>query len=73
MSKNVIIFGVDMRLSVHIDHIGKHILFLGIGPTLENATLSAEAQHSINFSRSNKKLCLSLYHSFLFVNATKLY
>ena len=62
-----------MRLSVHINHIGKHILFLGIGPTLENATLSAEAQHSINFSRSNKKLCLSLYHSFLFANATKLY
>ena len=39
--------------------------------------LSAEAQHSINFSRSNRRFCLSLHYngsnSFLFANATKMY
>ena len=38
---------------------------------------TAEAQYSINFSRSNRKFCLSLHYnggnSFLFVNATKIY
>ena len=40
------------------------------------STLSAEAQYSINFSRSNRKLCSNLYYngsnSFLLVNATKI-
>ena len=31
--RNVIIFGVDMSSSVHIDNKGKDILFLGGGPT----------------------------------------
>ena len=39
--------------------------------------LKAEAQYSINFSRSNRKFCFSLYYngsnSFLFVNTTKKY
>ena len=57
----------------------KDILGLGIGPTqrLDGTTLSAEAQYSINFSRSNTKFCLSSDYngsnSFLFVNATKIY
>ena len=33
LGKNVIIFGVDMSSSVHIDNKGKDILILGIGPT----------------------------------------
>ena len=37
----------------------------------------AEAPYSINFSRSNRKFCLSLHYtgsnSFLFLNATKIY
>ena len=33
MGKNVIIFGVDMSSSVHIDNKGKDILILGKGPT----------------------------------------
>ena len=33
VGKNVIIFGVDMRSSVHIDNKGKDILILGKGPT----------------------------------------
>ena len=57
----------------------KDILFLGKGTTqeLDDTTLTGEAQYSINFSRSNRKFCLSLYYNgsnnFLLVNATKIY
>ena len=46
MSKNVIIFGVDMSSSVHIDDKGKDVLILGIGPRqgLNDTALAAEAQ-----------------------------
>ena len=79
IGKNIIIFGVDMSSSVHIDKKGKDILILRKGPTqgLNDTTLTAEAQYSINFSRSNRKFGLSLHYngsnSFLFVNATKIY
>ena len=68
-----------MSSSVHINNNKKDILILGIGPIqgLDNTTLTAEAKYSINFSRSNKKFCLSLHYnrsnSFLFLNATKTY
>ena len=68
-----------MSSSVHIDNKIKDILFLGKGLTqeLDDSTLTAEAQYSINLSRSNRKFCLSLHYngsnSFLFVNATKIY
>ena len=77
MVKNVVIFGVDMISSVHIDDKKKDILILVIGPThgLDDTTLTAEAQYSINFSRSNSNFCLSLHYnwssSLLFVNARK--
>ena len=85
MGKNVIIFGVDISSSVHIDNKKKDILvmnildILGKGSTqgLDDTALTEEAQYSINFSRSNAKFCLSLHYngsnSFLFVNATKIY
>ena len=59
IGKNVIIFGVDMSSSVHIDNKKKDILILGKGPTqgLNDTTLSVEAQYSIDFSRSNRKFC----------------
>ena len=59
MGKNDIIFGVDMSSSVHIDNINKNILILGKGPTqgLDNTTLTAEIEYSINFSRSQRKFC----------------
>ena len=59
MGKNVIIFVVDMRSSVHIDNKKKHIFTLGISPTqgLNDTMLSTEAQYLINFSRSNRKFC----------------
>ena len=42
MSKNVIIFGVDMCSSMHIDNKKKDVLILGKGPTqgLDDTTLS---------------------------------
>ena len=62
---------------MRIDNNKKDILILGIGPTqgLDDSTLTAEAQYSINFSKSNRKFCLSLHYngssSFLFINAKK--
>ena len=63
VGKNIFCFGVDMSSSVHIDHKGKDILIFGEDPTrrLDDTTLSAEAQYSINFPRSNRKFCLSLH------------
>ena len=60
MGKNVIMFGIDMSSSVHLNNKGKDILILGKGPTqgLDHTALLAEAQSSINFSRSNRKCCL---------------
>ena len=61
---------------MHIDN--KDILILGKGPIqgLDNTTSTAKAEYSINFSRSQRKLYLSLHYnksnSFLFVNATKI-
>ena len=77
LGKNVIIFGADMCSSVHMDNKRKNLLILGKGPTqIQNdTTLTAEAQYSIKFSRSNRKLYLNLHYigskSFLFLNATK--
>ena len=76
--QNVLIFGVDMSSSIHIDNKGKDILVLGRGPTqgLES-TLTAEKMYSINFTVTKKKLCLSLHYnganSYLFVNDTEIY
>ena len=71
MGNNVIIY--------HINNKGKYILIYGKVSTqgLDDSTLSAEAQFSFNFSRSDRKFCLSLHYngsnSFLFANATKVY
>ena len=79
MGKNVIIFGVDMSSSVRIDDKKNDTSILGKGSTqrLDNTTLTAETEYSINFSRSQRKFCLGLHYnrskSFLFVNATKIY
>ena len=77
VGKNIIILGVDMSSSVHIDNKGKDILILGKGITQGlYHTLAAEAQCSINFTRPGIKFCFSLHYngssSFLFDNATKI-
>ena len=59
----------------------KDILILDKSPTqgLNDTMLTAEAQYSINFSRSNREFCLSVHYKykgsnrFLFVNTTKIY
>ena len=60
--QNVIIFGVDMSSSPHIDNKIKDILVIGKDPTqrLEHA-LTAEKMYSINFTLTRKRFCLSLY------------
>ena len=75
--QNVIIFGVDMSSSAHIDN-KKDILILGKGLTqgLEH-TLTAEKMYSINFTVTKKNFCLSLHYnepnSYLVVNGTEIY
>ena len=62
--QNVRILGVDMSSSVHVDNKKKDILIIGKGPTqgLEHA-LTAEKMHSINFTVTGKKFCLSLQYN----------
>ena len=63
--KNFIIFKADMSSSVHIDNKGKHILILGKGPTqeLNNTTLTAKTQYSVNITRPGMKFYLSLHNN----------
>ena len=76
IGRNEIIFGVDMSSCSHIANKKKDVSILGKGPTqvLEH-TLAAEKLYSINFTKINEKLCLSLDYnganSYLFVNGTK--
>ena len=57
MGKNFISFGV------HIDKKKEDALICGKGPTriLDDTTLTAQAQYSTNFSKSNTNFRLSLY------------
>ena len=54
-AKYAIMFGVDMSSSEHFDNKKKGVLILGKGQTqqLDNITLTAEVEYSINFSTSN--------------------
>ena len=57
----------------------KYILILGKGVTqgLDDTTLTAEAEYSLNFTEHEKKFCLSLQYNesnnYLFVNEVKIY
>ena len=76
--QNVIIFGVDMSFSVHVDNKKKDILIIGKGPTqgLGEHSLTAEKIYSMNFIVTRKKFSLSLHYngtnSHLFVNSTEI-
>ena len=78
MGRNVIIFGVDMSSSVHVDNKNKDILILGEGliQGLDDTTLTAEAKYPINFTQPNKRFVLSVHYngsnSFLFVIAPRI-
>ena len=58
--KNVIIFGDDNSSFVHVANRKKDILTLGKGAMdgLDDATLTAEVEYSINFSEPQQKVCL---------------
>ena len=79
LGRNVVVFGVDNSWFALIDNKEKHILVCGVDPTqrLNDTSITAETKYFINFSRSWRKFCLSIHyngrHSFLFVNATKIY
>ena len=68
-----------MSSSIRIDNKRKDILILGLGPTqgLGENSLTAEKMHSINFTVTKKKFCLSLQYneanSYLFVDGTEIY
>ena len=76
---NVIIFGVDMSSSVHVDNKKKEILILTEDPTqgLDGTTLTAQKKHLINFIVTRKKFCVSLHdngsNSYLFVNGVEIH
>ena len=59
--QNILIFGVDMSSSSHIDNKKKDILVLGKGPTqgLEH-TLTAEKMYAINLTVTKKEILLKL-------------
>ena len=56
--KIVIIFGADMSSFSHVDNRKKDVLILGKGPIkgLEDTTLIAAKEDTINFSEQQKKL-----------------
>ena len=66
-----------MSSSVHDDNKKKDILILDEGSTqgLDDTTLTAEKNYSINFTATRKEFCLSLHYngvnSYLFVNRTE--
>ena len=63
--RNVIIFGVDMSSSVHIDNKKKDILVPGKGPTqgLGEHSLTAEKMCSVNPTGHRVKYCLGLHYN----------
>ena len=62
--KNVIILGAGMTSFVHVNNRTKNILVLGKGITeINEKPMDAEANYSINLSKSNTKFCLSLHYN----------
>ena len=73
-ARNVLIFGVDNRSSSYVENRKNNFLVLGEGPTfrINGSFVSPEKNVSINFSKANTKLCLSLHYNadniYLFAN-----
>ena len=67
-----------MSFSVHANNMTKKIFILGEGITqgLDDTTLTVEKMYSINFTASNKKLCLSFHYnganSYLFLHGKEI-
>ena len=79
VGKNIIIFGIGMSSSMHIHNKKKEIWILDKRSTqgLDDTSLTAESQYSINFSKSNREFCLNLNYNggsrFLFVNTKQIF
>ena len=76
--KNVIIFGVDMSSSVHVDNKKRHFdSWRRSKQELDNTTLTAEKAYSIKFIVTRKNFCFSLLYnganSYLFVNGFEIH
>ena len=67
-----------MSSLVHNDNRKKDILILGKGRAdgLDDTTLTAEKKYSINFTKQQLKLCVSLLYnggnSFIFLNGVEI-
>ena len=76
--KNAIIFGADLRSSVHANNRANNILVLGKDfiRGINGTTIYAEKMYSNIFSVTNKKFCLSLHYNvdsnYLFVNGEEI-
>ena len=70
--------GADMTSSMYIDNKNKDVLVLGKGPadSIDETTSTAEREYSINFTKQQKKFCLSLHYngvnSNIFVNCVEI-
>ena len=77
-AQNTVIFAADMSSSVHANNKTKNVLILGEGITqgLDDTSLPAEKNYSINFTATETKLCLSFHYNgtniYLFVNGTEI-
>ena len=63
--KNGVIFGLYNSSSVHIDNKKKDICVLGknLAQELDDRTMTAEAEYSINISRSERKKFWSVHYN----------
>ena len=77
--RNVIIFGVNLSSSAHVDNKKKNIVILDKGPTqgLDDTTLTAEKEYTVNFMEQHKNFCLTLHYneviSYLFANGVEIH
>ena len=64
-TKNLEIFGVDNSSLSHVDDPQNHFLTLGLSPTfgINESFGSPEKKPSLNFTKTNTKLCLSLHYN----------
>ena len=72
--RNVLIFGADMKFSIHATNRANHIYLMGDGLTqsINDITLYAKKKYFRNFTKPDIKFVLSLHYngddSYLFVN-----
>ena len=64
-ARNIVIFDVDNISSSHADSHNNNFLVLDDGPTygISGSFGEPEKKFSIDFSKENTKLCLSLYYN----------